>query len=60
MSDETEGVVLHEMTIRMLMTDDEPIITVEHDDDLPIVTALGMLRLTEDTLLNDNDEETDR
>lgn len=58
MSD-TEGVILHELTIRLLMTEGDPIVTVEKDEDLPIVTALGMLRLTEDTLLSIHGEEDD-
>lgn len=58
MSDD-EGVVLHELTIRLLMTEGDPIVTVERDDDLPIVTALGMLRLTEDTLLTIDNEGDD-
>lgn len=56
MSDKPEGVTLHEVNVSLILTelegDESQIVWVECNGDPGVMTALGMLRMAEDTVLN--------
>lgn len=53
MSETPEGVVLQEITIRMVLLEefDSPMVQVLGGDDDSLVTQLGLLELAKDTLI---------
>jgi hypothetical protein len=64
MSEPNEGLVVARITIERRVTDDDVLdwVTTEDEagEDLRLTEALGMLRLAEDTLLNErHDDEGD-
>lgn len=51
-----EGVLLHRVTVDLVLTDREgdesQLVTVDFEGDPPAVTAVGMLHMAIDTILN--------
>lgn len=47
------------ITITMRLTDDDQLVNVDFDDDLAVVSVLGMLDLARDTVLHPPAEEDD-
>lgn len=45
------------ITITMTLTDEDQLVHVDSSENLPTVTALGMLRLAEGSILNGDDDE---
>lgn len=62
MTSDTEGVFISRITVERRLSDDDDLIdsVITEDssgEDLPLVEALGMLRLAEDTLIHGPDPE---
>lgn len=54
-----EEVCLGEITIRLVMVDDEGQVEVQFNDDLSCLEMVGMLEMAKDTVLRANEYEDD-
>ena len=54
-----EEVCLGEITIRLIVVDDESQVAVQFNDDLSCLEMVGMLEMAKDTVLRENEYEDD-
>lgn len=54
-----EEVCLGEITIRLIIVDDESQVSVQLNDDLSCLEMVGMLEMAKDTVLRANEYEDD-